>query len=227
MKYLSYLLPGLVICLLLLIWQQYDLTIREQQARALVEDAQDGEADKFKARVLEAINLLEFKNFWGHIVLANPYLEGAYYYMIASRERDAELKRQYYQLAQKYYLLSTRQKPTYSSGWASLAKMKWLNNEADEQFEDYIMLAHKYGEHDFQAHLKLVQIAAWMVADDTAISPELERVFAHHTKYGLEHKKSVSHLKQNVVDSTKLRKIFCKWVKGEVIPQKHLRCSQF
>ena len=224
MKFSAYILPSVFICLIFLAWQEFDNARREEQARALIAEAEKGPDEGMEVNKLEAIELLEYQNLLGHNVVVNAYLVGYYYYSLVFTVESADKKTDYAQKAMAYFLLSTQQTPTVATGWANLAQLGWLTGNADRKFSLYFTQAHRLGLYEFQAHAKIITLGVWMLESEHTMTDDEKAIILHHLKYGIADSKSKTNIKNLVLNSPKAQVKLCGWLDEKSSVRTQLKC---
>lgn len=224
-KILPYLLPSIFICLIFVAWQEFDNAVREVKARELFSQGNINDQLDYEEKVLQAIGLLEYRNLLGHNVIVNAYLKGFYYQSLVFNLNDGEKRALYAQKAIPYFLVSTKQTPTFATGWANLAQMQWLLDSDSDEYKDYLQHAHRFGMHEFQAHTKLVILGVWIAESEQGFDVLEQSVFLHHLTSGLKDKKSRGYIISQVRNSTTAHSAFCLWLNNEPEAFKRLKCG--
>ena len=223
-KVLPYLLPSVLICLIFVAWQEFDNAVREVKARELFSQSNVNDQLDYEEKVLQAIGLLEYRNLLGHNVIVNAYLTGFYYQSLVFNLDDGEKSALYAQKAIPYFLISTKQTPTFATGWANLAQLQWLLDADSDKYKHYVQQAHRLGMYEFQAHVKLMALGVWIAESEQEFDNHELSVFIHHLTSGLKDKKSRGYITFQVLNSTAAHSAFCLWLDNEPEAFKRLQC---
>lgn len=202
----------LLLCCMFVSGQRLHNAYREYESSELFNSVDAEGSDKQAA--LNAINLLEYQDIFGHPMVVNKYLLGYYYYTLLFDESDTQELAFYFQNAYMLFSQTIKQEPTNAKAWANLALLTWLNTQSLDEILPYVKQAHQFGKYNFRVHVKLSQLAEWIVESQQPIAhlPSLQEILEHHLRFGLEDRRS----KQAVLDIINLnqsnKEAICQWL---------------
>lgn len=299
---LLWLIPAFILVLFVKIsLEQFDNTMREQDARALFREAQQSDDENKEATILLAIEKLSYSQLFDKKAIVNPSLIASYYATLADNlidaddlndaynlidtyklidadvdviieaynlidseadelidaynlidvynlvnaddsidadeqsyvdnrsdaviQRDVDKPRAYYRQSEMYYLNALKIRPTKSVDWASLAMIKLDLQEVDEDYFQYITNAHRYGKHEPQTHIELVQVGAEMFSNEVVITSEFKSIFLHHLIFGITHQRSSLSILNGIIEDGITRDGFCSWIEKNKSAKKKLNCA--
>ena len=234
--------------------EKFDNTMREQDARALFKEARKSDNENTEATILLAIEKLSYSQLFDKKALVNSSLVANYYRILAGnlsvadnqsdvdelldtevladvdnrsdadKQRDANKSKEYYRQAKLSFLDALKIQPTKSRNWALLAMTKWDLQEKDDDYLRYIMNAHRYGQHEPQTHIKLVQLGAKILSNDVTMPSELKPILLHHLTFGMSHSKSAPSILYGIIRNGKIRDGFCSWIEENETVSTKLKC---
>ena len=241
---LFWLIPAFILILFVKIsLEQFDNTMREQDARALYSEAQQSADENTEVTILLAIEKLSYSQLFDKKTIVNPSLIASYYAALADNlidadgqsyvdnrsdaviQRDVDKPQAYYRQSEMYYLNALKVRPTKSVDWASLAMIKLDLQEVDEDYFQYISNAHRYGKHEPQTHIELVQVGAEMFLNEVVITSEFKSIFLHHLIFGITHHRSRLSILNGIIEDGITRDGFCSWIEKNKSAKKKLNCA--
>lgn len=214
MKFIGLVMLTVVLFLSYLAIEQFDVAMRELDAKALFGRSQQKDIAPQEAEtlLLQAIEKLRYSDLFAKQMVVNPAVLAAYYRVLAEQQDDAEKAQTSYQHAKLYFRNALTLKPTKSTNWTSLALVKWALAEVDDDYFQSIANADRFGQHDPQTHIKLVQLGALMIEQNLNFTPDIQAIILHHLIYGLLHPKSDLSIQYGIIRSDKVRARFCFWL---------------
>lgn len=225
MKILSILLPTVMLCLCFIAWQNFDNSMREIRAREIINVAKEGVLDEYASKAVDAISLLHYRNIFGHEIIVNPELIATILVSINDYVSDKSNIPTYFKQAVEYYLVAIKSRPAFGNYWSVAAQLKWTIGQVDSDFNQYLSSAHEFGKYNYMVHVNLVSLGKYMINEENTLTEEQKKIFFHHVKYGLLHKRSKNIIKKLLTKNEQAHKVFCSWINDSENIYQFLRCN--
>ncbi|MBJ2135091.1 hypothetical protein JEU11_01355 [Paraglaciecola chathamensis] len=116
--------------------------------------------------------------------------------------------------AKAHYLRATQLRPLWPVTWASLAMVKWRQQEFDDEMLMYLEHANQLGPQKPEVHLLYVQLGMALYASNHPMLLTIRDEFYHRISLGLRAPQS----RQKVLDlikQYKAEKRVCRWLRKE------------
>lgn len=116
--------------------------------------------------------------------------------------------------AKAHYLLATQLRPLWPVTWASLAMVKWRQQEFDDEMLSYLNTAGELGPKKPEVHLLYVQLGMALYDNNHPMLVTIRDEFYHRISLGLRAPQS----RQKVLDlikEYKAEKRVCRWLRKE------------
>lgn len=140
-------------------------------------------------------------------------------------ENDSLTKMELLNEAEELNLTSLQHRPSWPATWANLIYIKWLKNELDDSFQNYLSKASFFGPNSPEVHSVLATIGLSLPERNVRMFLANKDVIKKHVVLGLEHSKTRKTIIDSVLNTNK-QPLVCSWLKGEgVTPVKQFRCA--
>ena len=116
--------------------------------------------------------------------------------------------------AKAHYLQSTQLRPLWPVTWASLAMIKWRQQEFDEQMLTYLQRASELGPKKPEVHLLYVQLGMALYASNHPMLLRVREEFYHRISMGLLNAKSRGKVLA-LIKQYAANKRVCRWLRNE------------
>ena len=140
-------------------------------------------------------------------------------------EEDSLTKMELLNEAEELNLTSLQHRPSWPATWANLVYIKWLKNELDHSFQNYLSKASFFGPNSPEVHSVIATIGLSLPERNVRMFLANKDVIKKHVLLGLEHSKA----KKAVIDSVLVNNkqaLVCSWSKNAgVTPVKQFRCA--
>ena len=118
------------------------------------------------------------------------------------------------QAAKAHYLRGTQLRPLWPVTWASLAMIKWRQQEFDDQLLTYLQRASELGPKKPEVHLLYVQLGMALYASNHPMLLRIRDEFYHRISLGLRDPKSRGQV-QALIKQYDAQKRVCRWLRNE------------
>lgn len=140
-------------------------------------------------------------------------------------ETDPLTKMELLNEAEELNLTSLQHRPSWPATWANLVYIKWLKNELDDSFQNYLSKASFFGPNSPEVHSVIATIGLSLPERNVRLFLVNKELVKKHLLLGLEHPKAKKAVIDGVLNANK-QALVCSWLKGEdVTPVKQLRCA--
>ena len=117
----------------------------------------------------------------------------------------------YYQQAGELLNASLLYRPSWALSWLSLAQIKWLNSQTDNEFLYYMQQAHELGENMPEVHILWSEAGLQLINKNLPLFLRLQGFVKQHVLSGLTHPRA----RQKVLDIIKQENkqlVVCSWL---------------
>lgn len=139
-------------------------------------------------------------------LLAQVYEWGA----IAGYQDEAERLSQ----AKSHYLLAAQLRPLWPVTWASLAMVKWRQQEFDKEMLTYLQRASELGPKKPEVHVLYVQLGMALYASNHPLLLDIRAEFYHRISLGLSNPQSRQKV-FSIIAQFEAQQRVCRWLKDE------------
>ena len=140
-------------------------------------------------------------------------------------ETDSLIKMELLNEAEELNLTSLQHRPSWPATWANLVYIKWLKNELDHRFQNYLSNASFFGPNSPEVHSVIATVGLSLPERNVRMFLANKDVIKKHVVLGLEHSKTRKTIIDSVTNTSK-QPLVCSWLKGEgVTPVKQFRCA--
>lgn len=120
-------------------------------------------------------------------------------------------------MAKQHYLSATRLRPLWPVTWASLAMIKWRQQEFDDEMLTYLQRAAELGPHKPEVHLLYVRLGMALYASNHPMLMTIRKEFYHRIALGLRAPQSREKVLA-LIKQYGAQKRVCRWLRNEPIP---------
>tara|TARA_R110001599_G_scaffold122530_3_gene294580 strand:- start:3587 stop:4330 length:744 start_codon:yes stop_codon:yes gene_type:complete len=139
-------------------------------------------------------------------LLAQVYEWGA---IAGYEERDSAFK-----MAKSHYLRASQLRPLWAVTWASLAMVKWRQQEFDDEMLRYLQRANQLGPQKPEVHLLYVQLGMALYASNHPMLLTIREEFYHRISLGLRAPQSREKVLE-LINQYYAEKRVCRWLRNE------------
>lgn len=204
-------LSVLLFIAVLLSCQEFGVSLKNEQVKKLTVAALTGEPENYAPTLKMAIDSLQSKSYWLYNESINPVVSGNLFSMLANNEKSLDSAASYNRQALYYYDLASKSRPVSGLNWSSMAYVTERINKEDKRLFDYIRLAHRDGQYEFQTHIKLGLVARDLIQSGVALPEEIKEIFLRQMQSGLKHPKSKPTLTFAVLKKDGVKEVMCSW----------------
>ncbi len=113
--------------------------------------------------------------------------------------------------AKKYYLQSSKLRPTWSVTWASLAMLKWRQGQFDGELLTYVKRAASFGPSQPEVHVMVASLGLALYKANHPYYLALSDETKNRLYLGLSHPQSVERVK-SVIEQHDATVVTCRWL---------------
>ena len=127
-------------------------------------------------------------------------------------------------VAEELNLTSLQHRPSWPATWANLVYIKWLKNELDDSFQNYLSKASFFGPNSPEVHSVIATIGLSLPERNVRLFLVNKELVKKHLLLGLEHPKAKKAVIDGVLNANK-QTLVCSWLKEESTPSpRKLKC---